>query len=45
MRTAPQDAVRDAYLASAGFRVLRVWNSDVMLRLDEVLEQIAATLR
>ena len=40
----PEDAVRDAYLARAGFRVLRVWNSDVMLRLEEVLEQIAGAL-
>ncbi len=40
----PRDALRDAYLAKQGFRVLRVWNSDVLYRLDEVLEQIEAAL-
>jgi very-short-patch-repair endonuclease len=40
----PKDAVRDAYLEKAGFRVLRVWNSDVMFRLEEVLDQISAAL-
>ena len=40
----PEDAVRDAYLERAGFRVVRVCNDEVMLRLDEVLEQICAAL-
>lgn len=40
----PADAARDARLSAAGFRVLRVWNGDVMNDLEGVLETIAATL-
>src|SRR5215471_8665777 len=32
------DKVRDAYLASEGYRILRYWNSDVLANLDGVLE-------
>jgi very-short-patch-repair endonuclease len=39
------DLRRTAKLQSAGFQVLRFWNDDVFLRLDHVLEQIAAVLR
>jgi len=39
------DAVRDAFLARRGFRVLRVWNSDVRFRLEEVLDEIDGVLR
>ena len=38
------DPTRDAYLASLGFEVHRVWNADVMTNLDGVLEGIAAAL-
>lgn len=39
------DAARDAYLRSQGFRMMRVWNSDVLFRQDSVLEAIWATLQ
>jgi len=39
------DAARDAYLASVGFRVVRVWNDDVKFRLEEVLDEIDGALR
>lgn len=35
------DRRRDAYLASQGWRVLRVTNEDVFKRLEDVLEGIA----
>jgi very-short-patch-repair endonuclease len=38
------DQVRDAYLASEGYRVLRFWNSDVLGNLDGVLRTILASL-
>jgi very-short-patch-repair endonuclease len=38
------DQVRDAYLASEGYRVLRFWNSDVFGNLDGVLQTILASL-
>jgi very-short-patch-repair endonuclease len=38
------DAVRDEYLRSAGFRVLRFWNNQVMQELDVVVEAIAGAL-
>ena len=40
----PADTVRDAYLTGLGFRVLRVWNGEVMTDLDGVLEAIGAAL-
>jgi very-short-patch-repair endonuclease len=40
----PCERQRTAKLASAGFRVLRFWNSDVDQNLDGVLETIAAAL-
>ncbi len=40
----PADARRDAYLESLGFRIVRVWNGDVMTDLDFVLEDVAAAL-
>ncbi|MFZ5477316.1 MAG: endonuclease domain-containing protein [Myxococcota bacterium] len=36
----PDDAERDAWLQGQGIRVLRVWNDDVMVRMDQVLEAI-----
>ena len=38
------DQVRDAYLASEGYRVLRFWNSDVLGNIDGVLQNILASL-
>jgi very-short-patch-repair endonuclease len=35
------DVERDAFLRDQGFRVLRVWNNDVMSNLDGVLQRIA----
>ncbi len=34
------DAARDAFLRREGWQVLRVWNEDVLRRLDGVLETI-----
>jgi very-short-patch-repair endonuclease len=39
-----RDAVRDAALTAAGWRVLRVWNNDVLGNLDGVLLAISAAL-
>jgi very-short-patch-repair endonuclease len=38
------DKVRDAYLTSRGFEVLRVWNNDAMFNPDGVWQVIAETL-
>jgi len=38
------DQRRDAYLASAGYRILRFWNSDVLGNFDGVLQTILASL-
>jgi very-short-patch-repair endonuclease len=38
------DAVRDAFLARGGFRVLRFWNNEVLSNLDGVLARIAEAL-
>ncbi len=38
------DAVRDAYLASIGYRVLRFWNAEVFAALESVLDTILATI-
>ena len=34
------DSERDAFLGAMGFRILRVWNGDVLNNLDGVLEEI-----
>jgi len=39
-----RDQKRDAYLADVGFRVLRVWNGDVMHGLDLVTDWIEGEL-
>ena len=41
----PSDAKRTAALEQAGFRVLRFWNNDVLLRTDDVLEEIVRVLK
>jgi very-short-patch-repair endonuclease len=38
------DQARDAIPGNAGFRVIRFWNDDVVLRTDAVLASILATL-
>jgi very-short-patch-repair endonuclease len=38
------DAVRDAWLASKGWRVLRFWNNEVLGNMDGVLQVIAVAL-
>ncbi|MGO4707220.1 endonuclease domain-containing protein [Microvirga sp. 2MCAF38] len=38
------DEVRDAWLSSQGYRVLRFWNRDVLTELDSVLDTIFAHL-
>lgn len=39
------DTTRDAWLIQQGFRVLRFWNDDILLRTDAVLESIWKALR
>jgi adenine-specific DNA-methyltransferase len=39
------DQARSAWLETNGFVVLRFWNDDVLLRMDDVLESIFSTLR
>jgi|SRR5262245_24390656 len=39
-----RDQIRDAYLTSEGYRVLRFWNSDVLNNLNGVLESILSSL-
>jgi very-short-patch-repair endonuclease len=41
----PTDVTRDAYLAREGFRILRVWNNELIENRDGVLEAILAALR
>ncbi|WP_284390637.1 endonuclease domain-containing protein [Devosia yakushimensis] len=38
------DARRDAYLKAQGFRLLRIWNNDILARPDAVLEAVWAAL-
>ena len=42
---AAYDLRRDAILRSAGFRVLRFWNGDVLVRTDDVVETIYEALQ
>ncbi|MGL5976203.1 MAG: DUF559 domain-containing protein [Aeromonas sobria] len=39
------DEARTAYLNQQGFRVIRVWNNDVLGRLNAVLDFIRLSLR
>ena len=41
----PGDSVRDAELRRRGYRVLRVWNNELMHQQDAVLDTILAALR
>ena len=38
------DAVRDTWLRSRGFKVLRFWNDEILLNIDGVLEAILGEL-
>lgn len=38
------DAQRSERLAESGYRVLRFWNDDVLLRTEAVLEQVLITI-
>ena len=40
----PHDAVRDRWLASRNYRVMRFWNNDVLTNITGVLEAIANAL-
>jgi very-short-patch-repair endonuclease len=40
-----RDKTRDAWLASQGFRLLRLWNRDVLLDTDGALLSILAALQ
>jgi very-short-patch-repair endonuclease len=42
---ARSDQVRDAFLQSQGFRVLRFWNSDIDANLAGVIDSILSALR
>ena len=39
-----RDAVRDAWLADRGYRILRFWNNDVLANIEGVWEAISAAL-
>jgi very-short-patch-repair endonuclease len=41
----PRDQERDAWLARNGYRVLRLWNNEVMGNMEGVIEVIAQALR
>jgi very-short-patch-repair endonuclease len=41
----PTDATRDAYLTKEGFRILRIWNSELNTNRDGVLEAVLAALQ
>ena len=38
------DQIRDGFLGTQGFRILRFWNSDIDQNLDGVMERILETL-
>ena len=40
----PHDGARDAYLAEAGFLVVRFWNNDVLQRRGSVFDSLIALL-
>jgi very-short-patch-repair endonuclease len=42
---ARSDGVRDVFLQSQGFRVLRFWNSDIDANLAGVMESILSVLK
>ena len=36
----PYDTTRDAYLRAQGFRILHIWNHDILARPDAVLDAV-----
>jgi len=40
----PNDRVRDDWLRSEGFQVIRFWNSDVLVNIDGVMETVLKRL-
>ncbi|MGQ0485729.1 MAG: endonuclease domain-containing protein [Hyphomicrobiales bacterium] len=40
-----RDAIRDRHFGSAGFRILRFWNSDVDTNMDGVIDMIISALK
>ena len=42
---AEYDVTRSAYLCARRYRVLRFWNDEVLLHVDDVLDAIVAALR
>ena len=40
----PADRARDAYLVGLGYRIVRVWNNDVLANTDGVLQLVKAEL-
>lgn len=40
-----RDITRDAYLRAQGFRILRLWNNDILARPDHVLEAVWTALQ
>ena len=40
----PEDGQRDSELSALGYRVIRIWNSDVIENLDGVLETLLSEL-
>ena len=42
---APYDDNRDRFLRASGYRVLRFWNADVLVRIDSVVETIFEALQ
>ena len=38
------DEKRDAFLAAQGFRVIRIWNIDLMENIDGVMEMVLGEL-
>jgi adenine-specific DNA-methyltransferase len=41
----PHDDLRTAWLETQGFRMIRFWNDDVLLRMERVLDEIIRVLK
>jgi very-short-patch-repair endonuclease len=44
MEQVAYDAARTEYMEGQGYRVIRSWNDDVLLRVEDVLHAIVAAL-
>jgi very-short-patch-repair endonuclease len=40
----PTDAIRDSWLSAQGFRVLRLWDNDILINPDGIIQTILAAL-